>query len=320
MTPPRLLEQVRAEIRARHYSRRTEDAYVHWIRRFIVFHGRRHPRELRAPEISAFLTWLAVERHVAASTQNQALSGVLFLYREVLRQDVGVVALLPRARMPSKVPVVLSPSEVRQVLDQLTGVPRIVAMLLYGAGLRLQECLELRVKDLDFERREITVRRGKGQKDRRVMLPDAVRKALAQHLEGVRRLHHADLAAGFGRVVLPGALERKYPNAPTDWSWQFVFPAGRICRDERFGPPTRFHLHESAVQRAMTEAGREAGLAKRVGCHTFRHSFATHLLESGSDIRTVQELLGHADVSTTMIYTHVLNRGGLGVKSPIDRW
>ena len=261
-----------------------------------------------------------MERHVAASTQNQALSGVLFLYREVLRQDVGVVELLPRARMPSKVPVVLSPSEVRQVLDRLTGVPRIVAMLLYGAGLRLQECLELRVKDLDFERREITVRRGKGQKDRRVMLPDAVRKVLEQHLEGVRRLHHADLAAGFGRVVLPGALERKYPNAPTDWSWQFVFPAGRICRDERFGPPTRFHLHESAVQRAVTEAGRTAGLAKRVGCHTFRHSFATHLLESGSDIRTVQELLGHADVSTTMIYTHVLNRGGLGVKSPIDQW
>jgi integron integrase len=286
MTPPRLLEQVRAEIRARHYSRRTEDAYVHWIRRFIVFHGRRHPRELRAPEISAFLTWLAVERHVAASTQNQALSGVLFLYREVLRQDVGVVELLPRARMPSKVPVVLSPSEMRQVLDRLTGVPRIVAMLLYGAGLRLQECLELRVKDLDFERREITVRRGKGQKDRRVMLPDAVRKVLEQHLEGVRRLHHADLAAGFGRVVLLGALERKYQNAPTDWSWQFVFPAGRICRDERFGPPTRFHLHESAVQRAVTEAGRKAGLAKRVGCHTFRHSFATHLLESGSDIRT----------------------------------
>ncbi|HVG72808.1 MAG TPA: integron integrase [Vicinamibacterales bacterium] len=311
---------MRAEIRARHYSRRTEDAYVHWIRRFIVFHGRRHPRELRAPEISAFLTWLAVERHVAASTQNQALSGVLFLYREVLRHDVGVVELLPRARMPSKVPVVLSRSEVRQVLDRLTGVPRIVAMLLYGAGFRLQECLELRVKDLDFERREITVRRGKGQKDRRVMLPDAVRKVLEQHLEGVRRLHHADLAAGFGRVVLPGALERKYPNAPTDWSWQFVFPAGRICRDERFGPPTRFHLHESAVQRAVTEAGRTAGLAKRVGCHTFRHSFATHLLESGSDIRTVQELLGHADVSTTMIYTHVLNRGGLGVKSPIDQW
>ncbi len=205
MPPPCLIEQVRAEIRARHYSRRTEDAYVHWIRRFIVFHGRRHPRELGAPEISAFLTWLAVEQHVAASTQNQALSGVLFLYRAVLRQDVGVVELLPRARMPTKVPVVLSPSEVRQVLDQLTGVPRVVATLLYGAGLRLQECLELRVKDLDFERREITVRRGKGQKDRRVMLPDALREVLERHLEEVRRLHNADLGAGFGRVVLPGA-------------------------------------------------------------------------------------------------------------------
>ena len=320
MTPPRLMEQVRAEIRARHYSRRTEDAYVHWIRRFIVFHDRRHPRDLGAPDISAFVTWLAVDRRVAASTQNQALSAVLFLYRRVLRQEVGGVELVPRARMPSKVPVVLTVDEVRKVLDALTGVPRIVAMLLYGAGLRLQECLELRVRDLDFERREITVRRGKGQKDRRVMLPDASRLALEHHLERVRKMHHADLAAGFGAVVLPGALDRKYPHAARDWSWQFVFPAGRICRDERFGPPTRYHVHESAIQRAVTDAGRKVGLAKRVGCHTFRHSFATHLLESGSDIRTVQELLGHADVSTTMVYTHVLNRGGLGVKSPMDRW
>ena len=320
MTPPRLIEQVRAEIRARHYSRRTEDAYVHWIRRFIVFHGRRHPRELGALEISAFVTWLAVERHVAASTQNQALSGVLFLYREVLHQKVGAVELPPRARMPAKVPVVLTVAEVRKILDALTGVSRLVAMLLYGAGLRLQECLQLRVKDLDFDRREITVRRGKGQKDRRVMLPDASREALEHHLERVRRMHHGDLAAGFGRVVLPGALDRKYPHAATDWSWQFVFPAGRICRNERFGPPTRYQMHESVVQRAVTEAGRKAGLVKRVGCHTFRHSFATHLLESGSDIRTVQELRGHAAVSTTMIYTHVLNRGGLGVKSPMDRW
>ena len=270
MTPPRLMEQVRAEIRARHYSRRTEDAYVHWIRRFIVFHGRRHPSDLGAPEISAFVTWLAVEQRVASSTQNQALSAVLFLYRAVLRQEVGAVELVPRARMPATVPVVLTTAEVRKVLDALTGVPRIVAMLLYGAGLRLQECLELRVKDLDFERREITARRGKGQKDRRVMLPDASRDALQHHLEGVRRMHHADLAAGFGRVVLPGALDRKYPHAATEWSWQFVFPAGRICRDERFGPPTRYHLHESVIQRAVTEAGRKAGLAKRVGCHTFR--------------------------------------------------
>jgi integron integrase len=263
---------VRTAIRARHYSRRPEDAYVHWIRRFIVFHGRRHPRELGAPEISGFLTWLAGELQVAASTQNQALSGVLFLYREVLHQEIGAIELVPRARTPTHVPVVLSPSEVRQVLDQLTGVQQIIAMLLYGAGLRLQECLELRVKDLDFERHEITVRRGKGQKDRRVMLPNAVRERLEQHLVEVRRLHHADLGAGLGRVVLPGALDRKYPAASTDWSWQFVFPAGRICRDERFGPPSRFHLHESAVQRSVTDASRKAGLAKRVGCHTLRHS------------------------------------------------
>ena len=316
MTAPRLLDQVRAAIRSRHYSRRTEDAYVHWIRHFIVFHGRRHPRELGAAEVTAFITWLAVERHVAASTQNQALSGILFLYKQVLRLELGDVVVPPRARMPSRVPVVLTPAEVRSVIDVLTGVPRIVAMLLYGAGLRLQECLELRVKDVDFERREITVRRGKGQKDRRVMLPEAVRSLLASHLGTVRRQHTADLAIGFGRVTVPDALERKFPNAPAEWAWQFVFPAGRICRDERFGPPTRFHLHESVIQRAVTQA---AGLTKRVSCHTFRHSFATHLLESGSDIRTVQELLGHADVSTTMIYTHVLNRGTLGVKSPLDR-
>jgi integron integrase len=314
------MDRVRAEIRVRHYSRRTEEAYVHWMRRFIVFHGRRHPRELGAAEVQAFIAWLATDRQVSASTQNQALSAVMFLYKEVLRIDIEAVVLAPRARMPSRVPVVLTPSEVRAVVERLAGVPRLVAMLLYGAGLRLQECLELRVKDLDFERREITVRRGKGQKDRRVMLPDAMRPALERHLEDVRLLHQQDLASGFGRVALPGALERKYPAAPCEWAWQFVFPAGRICRDERYGSPSRFHLHESAIQRAVTQAARAAGLAKRVGCHTFRHSFATHLLESGSDIRTVQELLGHADVSTTMIYTHVLNRGGLGVRSPLDRW
>lgn len=270
MTAPRLLDQVRAAIRARHYSRRTEQAYVHWIRRFIVFHGKRHPRELGAAEVTAFVTWLAVDRRVAASTQNQALSGVVFLYKDVLGIDLGDVAAPPRARMPSRVPVVLTPREVRLVIDALEGVPRIVAMLLYGAGLRLQECLELRVKDLDFERGEITVRRGKGQKDRRVMLPDTARVPLERHLADVRRLHAADVSAGLGRVMLPDALQRKYPRAPTEWAWQFVFPAGRICRDERFGPPSRFHLHESAIQRAVTRAARAAGLTKRVGCHTFR--------------------------------------------------
>ncbi len=226
---------------------------------------------------------------------------------------------VPRARTPRRVPVVMSPEEVRKVLGCLTGVPRLVAVLLYGAGLRLQECLELRTKDIDFDRGEMTVRRGKGQKDRRVMLPAAIRAPLQDHLAAVHVQHGVDLSKGLGRVCLPEALERKYPHAAIEWGWRFVFPAGRICRDTRWGPPSRFHLHESAIQRAVTEAARAAGLAKRVSCHTFRHSFATHLLEAGYDIRTVQELLGHADVSTTMMHTHVLNRGRLGVKSPFDR-
>ena len=298
---PRLLERVSEAIRVRHYSRRTEEAYVFWIRKFILCHQKRHPSEMGAREVSAFLGWLATERKVAASTQNQALSAVLFMYRDVLQIELGPVEHVPRARVPERVPVVLGEHEVRLVLGRLSGVPRLVATLLYGAGLRLQECLELRVKDLDFERGEVTVRRGKGQKDRRVMLPQAVRQDLAAHLDVVRRQHHADLAAGLGRVMLPDALARKFPSAPSEWRWQFVFPAGRICRDARWGPPSRYHLHESVIQRAVTMAAREAGVTKRVGCHTFRHSFATHLLEAGYDIRTVQELLGYADVSTTMI-------------------
>ncbi len=317
--PPKLLDQVRQAIRARHYSRRTEEAYVHWIRRFILFHGKRHPREMGEPQVTAFLTMLASKERVSASTQTQALSALVFLYRAVLRQEIGDLAGIPRARASTHVPVVLGAPDVRRVLDALDGVPRLVASLLYGAGLRLQECLEMRVKDIDFDRREITVRRGKGGKDRRVMLPEVVREPLARHLGDVKRVHEKDLAAGLGRVMLPEALARKYPTAPMEWRWQFVFPAGRICRDPQYGPPSRFHVHESVIQRAVTAAAREAGVTARVTCHTFRHSFATHLLESGSDIRTVQELLGHADVSTTMIYTHVLNRGGLGVKSPMDR-
>jgi integron integrase len=277
------------------------------------------PCEMNADHVRAVLGWLAVTRRVSASTQNQALSAVLFLYREVLQQDIGDMGQVPRARAPVRVPTVLTAGEIRAVFAHLSGVPLLVAALLYGCGLRLQECLELRVKDIDFERREITVRRGKGQKDRRVMLPEGVRAKLQQHLNEVRDLHRTDIGAGLGRVVLPSALGRKFPGADREWKWQFVFPAGRICRDPRFGPPSRYHLHETVIQRAVAEAARRAELTKRVSCHTFRHSFATHLLEAGHDIRTVQELLGHSDVSTTMMYTHVLNRGGLGVRSPLDR-
>ncbi len=316
---PKLLDRVRQAIRARHYSRRTESAYVDWIRRYILFHRKRHPSEMGASEITRFLTWLASDRRVSASTQNQALSALLFLYRDVLRIEIDAIEHVPRARMPVRVPVVLSRDEVARLMKQLDGVTWIVVALLYGAGLRLQECLELRIKDIDLERRQIVVRRGKGQKDRSTVLPTVVIDPLARHLEAVKRQHQADLARGFGRVVLPFALDRKYPNAAVDWRWQFVFPASRVCTDPRWGPPSRFHLHESVVQKAVARAARQAGITKRVGPHTCRHSFATHLLEDGYDIRTVQELLGHADVSTTMVYTHVLDRGPLGVRSPIDR-
>jgi integron integrase len=316
---PKLLDRVRQTIRAKHYSRRTESAYVDWIRRYILFHRKRHPSEMGASEIAAFLTWLATNRRVSASTQNQAFSAVLFLYREVLHIEIGPVEHVPRARMPVRVPVVLSREEVARIMKHLDGVMWMIVALLYGAGLRLQECLELRVKDIDLERRQIVIRRGKGQKDRPTVLPIAVIEPLSRHLDSVKRQHHADLARGFGRVVLPFALDRKYPNAATEWGWQFVFPASRVCTDPRWGPPTRFHLHESVVQKAVAHAARHAAITKRVGPHTFRHSFATHLLEDGYDIRTVQELLGHSDVSTTMVYTHVLNRGPLGVRSPVDR-
>jgi integron integrase len=316
---PKLLERVRAAVRMKHYSRRTEQAYVHWIRRFIVFHNKKHPSTMGASEIGAFLSWLAVQRRVSASTQNQALSAVLFLYRDVLEMEVGAIGQVPRARVPSRLPVVLSRDEVGRLMEHVNGKVWIIVALLYGAGLRIEECLQLRMKDLDFDRHQIVVRRGKGQKDRRTMLPVAVREPLQAHLKEVKRQHERDLAQGAGRTILPFALDRKYPNASSDWVWQFVFPASRICRDPRWGPPSRYHLHETVVQRAVADAAREAGLVKRVSPHTFRHSFATHLLEDGYDIRTVQELLGHADVSTTMIYLHVLNRGALGVRSPVDR-
>ena len=316
---PKLLDRVRQTIRAKHYSRRTESAYVDWIRRYVLFHRKRHPSEMGAQEIAGFLTWLATNRRVSASTQNQSLSALLFLYRHVLHIEIGPIENVPRARMPVRVPVVLSRDEVARIMKHLNGVMWMMVALLYGAGLRLQECLELRVKDIDRERRQIVIRRGKGQKDRPTVLPTAVLQPLARHLESVKRQHEADLARGLGRVVLPFALDRKYPNAPTEWGWQFVFPASRVCTDPRWGPPTRFHLHESVVQKAVAHAAQQAASTKRVSPHTFRHSFATHLLEDGYDIRTVQELLGHADVSTTMVYTHVLNRGPLGVRSPVDR-
>ena len=318
-SPPKLLDQVKQAIQTRHYSPRTEEAYVYWMRRYILFHGKQHPSTLGAPDLSRFLTWLAVERQVSASTQNQALSAVLFLYKHVLAIDIGAVPSVVRARTPERLPVVLSREEVAAILKQLTGTMRLIVMLLYGSGVRIEECVDLRVKDLDFDRQQIIVRQGKGRKDRVTMLPSAAREALTKHLEEVRRIHERDLAKGFGRVVLPFALDRKFPNAPTEWRWQFAFPAARICRDPRFGPPSRYHLHESVVQKAMAEATRRAGITKRVSPHVMRHSFATELLENGYDIRTVQELLGHRDVSTTMIYLHVMRKGALGVKSPMDR-
>ena len=313
------MEQVRRAIRLRHYSRRTEEAYAGWIRRYISFHGMRHPDALGPNHIASFLSGLATEGQVSASTQNQALCAVLFLYRVVLGREVGPVDGVVRAHAPKRLPVVLTRVEVSAILTRLRGPQYLIVSLLYGGGLRLREALELRVKDLDLERGQIVVRQGKGRKDRVTVLAGRLKARLSKHLEEVQQLHKSDLAAGLGRVPLPDALDRKYPNAGVSWPWQFVFPAARVCRDPRWGPPCRFHLHESAVQRAVADAVRAAGIPKRASCHSFRHSFATHLLEDGYDIRTVQELLGHSDVSTTMIYTHVLDRGALGVRSPADR-
>jgi integron integrase len=315
---PRLLDRVRGALRLRHYSRRTEEAYVYWARRFILFHGKRHPDEMGAGEVTAFLNHLAIEGEVAASTQNQALSALVFLYRHVLGRDDEEFEGLVRPRRSRRIPVVLTPDEVRAVLDRLDGPIFLVASLLYGSGLRLNEALELRVKDTDFALREIRVRDGKGRKDRVVPLPERVAPRLARHLERVRALHAQDLARGLGSVALPGALGRKYPGAHRSWAWQWMFPARSHYLDTRDGVRRRHHLHETAVQRAMHAAVRAAGIAKRASCHTLRHSFATHLLANGYDIRTIQDLLGHRSVNTTMIYTHVLNRGGRGVRSPLD--
>ncbi len=314
----KLLEQLRAVIRLKHYSIRTEAAYCDWARRFLLFHHKCPPERLGAAEITAFLTHLAVVEQVSASTQNQALNALVFLYREVLHRDPEAEIAPVRAKRSGKLPLVLTKTEARAVIDQLSGVHRLMAQLLYGSGLRLMECLRLRVKDIDFDQGQIVVRDGKGMKDRVTMLPQVVVPALRAHLAQVRQLHDQDLAAGYGAVYVPFALDRKYPSAPREWGWQYVFPADRLSTDPRSGQVRRHHAHESGLQRAVREAALQAGLVKPVGCHTFRHSFATHLLEAGYDIRTVQELLGHADVATTMIYTHVLNRGGLAVRSPLD--
>ncbi|WP_026370192.1 integron integrase [Kallotenue papyrolyticum] len=319
MHPPKLLDQVRAAIRLKHYSSRTEAAYVQWIKRFVLFHNKRHPNGLGAAEVEVFLTHLAVADHISASTQNQALAALLFLYREVLHRELGAIDAV-RARTDRRLPSVLTRDEVQQVIAHLTGTHALLARLLYGSGLRLLECLRLRVKDVDIERRALLVRDTKGNEDRVTVLPNALVEPITDHLRAVRCLHVADLARGYGAVYLPDALDRKYPNAARDWVWQYVFPSDRLSVDPRSGVVRRHHADESGLQKAVRAAARAAGIPKRVSPHIFRHSFATHLLENGYDIRTVQELLGHKNVKTTMIYTHVLQRrrGGLAVRSPLD--
>ena len=316
---PRLLDELRDQIRLKHYSIRTERVYCEWVKQFIRFHNYRHPEEMGAAEVEAFLSDLAVHRNVAASTQNQALAALLFLYKQVLKLDLPWLGEVVRAKKPVRLPVVLTVTEVQQVLVQLQGELWLAASLLYGSGMRLMEVLRLRVKDVDFARHEILVRDGKGMKDRVTLLPQRLFTPLKQHLQTVRAAHQQELAAGRGDVYLPFALAKKYPKAPTDWAWQYVFPAAGLSVDPRSGAVRRHHVDEKRLQRAFKAAIRAAEIHKLATPHTLRHSFATHLLESGQDIRTVQELLGHADVKTTQIYTHVLNRGGLGVISPLDR-
>jgi integron integrase len=317
--PRRLLDEARAALRTRHYSRRTEDAYVAWMRRYILFHGKRHPRELGPDAIAGYLSHLAVDRSVAASTQNQALAALLFLYRVVLGIELPQVENLVRARRPERSPTVLTQVEVRLLLEELRGVHRLIAALLYGGGLRLLECLRLRIQDVDFGHHQITVRGGKGDKDRATLLPHSLEPALRAHLERLRALHQRDLARGLGRVPLPRALARKYRAADREWRWQWLFPATSVYVDRETGARLRSHLHETAFQRVLRHAALRAHLTKRVTAHTLRHSFATHLLESSTDIRTIQRLLGHRDLRTTMVYTHVLARGPFGIQSPADR-
>lgn len=316
--PQKLLDQVRAQLRLNHYSYRTEETYVDWIRRFILFHGKRRLKNMGAAEIESFISHLAAERNIATATQNQALSAILFLYKYVFKQEIEKPPSLVRPGRPRRLPTVLTSAEVGRILDQMHGTAKIMTKLLYGSGLRLMECMRLRVKDLDFEHRQIIVRDGQGEKDRVTVLPESVVAELSVHLEDVRALHEKDLREGYGEVHLPDALGLKYPNAGREWIWQYVFPASQRSTDPQTGAVRRHHLDESVVQGAIRQASQRAKIDKQVSPHTLRHSFATHLLQNGYDIRTVQELLGHKDVKTTMIYTHVLQRGGLAVKSPLD--
>ena len=315
---PRLLDQVRETIRTKHYSIRTEQSYVQWIRRYIIFHNKRHPEDIGEKEINAFLKHLAVNRSVTASTQTQALSAIIFLYKEVLGREIGFIENVYRAKKPRRLPIVFSRQELRAIMRHLSGERWLMANIIYGAGLRLMECLRLRIKDIDFSYMQIIVRDGKGQKDRITILPDIIKHPLKEHLKKVWNRHQNDLKEGYGRVSLPSALSRKYPNADKEWGWQYVFPSRNRSVDPRSGLIKRHHLSEHFLQRAIKSALRTAKISKMGSTHSLRHSFATHLLEDGYDIRSIQELLGHKDVRTTMIYTHVLNRGGRGVKSPAD--
>ena len=316
--PKRLLDQVREQIRLKHYSIRTEQAYVSWIKRFILFHDKRHPNEMGKQEIETFLSHLAKNLNVASSTQNQAFNALLFLYNQVLDKALGDKINAIRAKKPQRLPTVMTNEEAMKVINSLSGSNKLMAKLLYGSGLRLMECLRLRVKDVDFGMHQIMVRDGKGKTDRVTLLPESIKADLKEQLEQVKAIHENDISQRYGKVYLPYALSRKYPNADREWGWQYVFPSKSLSKDPRTGATRRHHIHENSLQKAVRKAVKLARIPKPASCHTFRHSFATRLLEAGYDIRTVQELLGHKDVSTTMIYTHVLNKGGMGVKSPLD--